>query len=404
MLVRHKLSLSVALTALVIAACSSSNSRATFEAPPAGGDEKPPEQPPALGNGKSAPLNDVTIKGTVFAPNGDLPMANTLVYLTREEPAPIPEGIRCDECVGLPEDMFAFSNADGTFEWATQLPSADYWVVVQKGQFRRVRKITVDKAGEIALEKEMTTLPGRRNAAKGDDVPKMAILKGTSYHDHIDETLSKLGIEDVESIDDGRKLLENPAELAKYNVVFIPCGEKDAPQIAKPAVKQNIKDYVAAGGRFYVTDWSYEYVRQPFPNFLAWEGETSTLGSGTISLWKGPAKASDQGLGDWLSATGDAKFDVEGNWTEVKQVRTLQGPGPDGTPVEITPRVWVTATRPGSVSRPTTVSFEHQCGRVLFSTYHTESNFGTTLHAQEKALFYVLLEVGVCIGEQGKPK
>ena len=65
----------------------------------------------------------------------------------------------------------------------------------------------------------------------------------------------------------------------------------------------------------------------------------------------------------------------------------------------------MTAQKAGNgPQRPTTVSFENQCGRVLFSTYHTEnSTFGTgssTLTAQEKALLYVLLEVGVCVGER----
>ena len=50
------------------------------------------------------------------------------------------------------------------------------------------------------------------------------------------------------------------------------------------------------------------------------------------------------------------------------------------------------------------MSFQNKCGRVLFSTYHTESGTGggggTALLAQEKALLYVLLEVGVCVGER----
>jgi len=41
------------------------------------------------------------------------------------------------------------------------------------------------------------------------------------------------------------------------------------------------------------------------------------------------------------------------------------------------------------------VSFEQGCGRVMFSTYHTEP-FSTSLTAQERALLGVLLEVSVC--------
>ena len=54
---------------------------------------------------------------------------------------------------------------------------------------------------------------------------------------------------------------------------------------------------------------------------------------------------------------------------------------------------------------PATISFEDHCGRVLFSTYHTEGNADdATLLPQEKALLYVLLEVGVCVGEPIPPK
>ena len=35
---------------------------------------------------------------------------------------------------------------------------------------------------------------------------------------------------------------------------------------------------------------------------------------------------------------------------------------------------------------------------MLFSTYHTEGTGGPGLLEQEKALLYVLLEVGVCVG------
>jgi hypothetical protein len=45
------------------------------------------------------------------------------------------------------------------------------------------------------------------------------------------------------------------------------------------------------------------------------------------------------------------------------------------------------------------VSFERGCGRVLYSTYHTEADKGSTteLLTQEKALLYILLEVAVCV-------
>ena len=53
---------------------------------------------------------------------------------------------------------------------------------------------------------------------------------------------------------------------------------------------------------------------------------------------------------------------------------------------------------------PSTVSFDSQCGRVLFSTYHAEGGETDALLAQEKALLFILLEVGVCVGQQQPPR
>ncbi len=355
---------------------------------------------PVLGEGKSKPTVGVSLTGTVKAPNGTLPMANTLVYLTSEEPAPIPGGVYCDECVTLEKTVFATSAADGTFEINTDLPAGDAWVVVQKGQFRRVRKITVpEKGGELDVDADALTLPGKGQVSKGDTVPKMIVLKDSLDFDEIDSSLQKLGITDFEIRND-RKLLDDEAALMQYQIVFIPCGSQNDSHVTSETAKTNLQNFVNAGGKLYVTDWSYEFVRQPFPGYVSWVGETNTIGSAaSSSVWQAPAAAADPGLGDWLAATGDTNFEVEGNYTTISAVNVMSGTDPKGEPKDIEPKVWVTATK-GSGTFPTTVSFENQCGRVLFSTYHTEPGFGgsTTLHAQEKALLYVLLEVGVCIG------
>ena len=65
------------------------------------------------------------------------------------------------------------------------------------------------------------------------------------------------------------------------------------------------------------------------------------------------------------------------------------------TTPRLLPDCWVTGQTPDGM-RPATVSFERACGRVLFSTYHTEPSTDPSLKAQELALLYVLLEVSVC--------
>jgi hypothetical protein len=335
-----------------------------------------------------------------MAPNGSLPIANGLVYLTQQEPAPLPDAAYCDECVTLAKGTFATTGPDGAFTITTELLAGDAWIVVQKGLFRRVTKISVPKeGGDLDVQSTALTLPSQSNPSNGDSVPKMVILKDTSEYDKIEKSLDKLGIKNVEVKSD-RALLDDLTELLKYQIVFLPCDREDDPRSQTAA--ENIRSFVAAGGRLYVTDYSYEFVRQPFPGYITWEEESAALGSATGSEWDASGTAQDQGLSEWLSANGDASFKVEGNYTTVQSVNTVSGLDPKGMPKDVTPKVWVTGAKSsgfgGTTSDvPTTISFEYQCGRVLFSSYHTEAAFGSTLHAQEKALLYVLLEVGVCV-------
>ncbi|MDB4936897.1 MAG: Tryptophan synthase alpha chain [Labilithrix sp.] len=402
----RRLAFALVPVAVLVASCSSASERGTFDETPAPaqtGTAAP--SPPPLGDNTDHRAVPVTFEGTVLAPNGSLPLSNALVYVTQQAPAAIPEGAYCDECVTLQDGTFAISAPDGKFTFTTDLPKGKAWLVVQKGQFRRVRPVTIEKEGTIAVAKDDSTIPGHADVAKGDDIPKMVILKDDTDFDRIDDSLTKLGIAGVEVRTD-RSLLKNKAELMKYHVVFIPCGESDDPLSTDPVAKQNLDEFVQAGGKLYVTDWSYEFVRQPFPGFFSWADETQTLGSAASGdEWDAPATAADPGLGDWLTATGDASFEVKGNWTKLTAVNVRQGLDEKGASVDVTPKVWVTAQN-GSSSAviPTTVSFQNKCGRVLFSTYHTESGVGggggSALLAQEKALLYVLLEVGVCVGER----
>lgn len=353
-----------------------------------------------FGGDASKPIPS-TIEGKVFAPNGTLPIAGALVYVTKDPPADIPDGAYCDKCISLPEGTFTYSQADGSFSF-TIPQGGELYVVVQKGQFRRVRKVKLTE--KTQLDKDVTTLPGRNDASNGDTVPKMLVLKG--QFDAIEESLQKLGISELTVIEDqgareNRKPLFDAAQLAKYHVIFIPCSDKVEPEMSNQQVKDNLASWVASGGKLYVTDWSYEYARQPFPPFIHWEGEGSNTDIGkaaTLDEYDAPATAVDTGLGDWLKAVGFASFEVQANWTTIQGVDTLPGKDEDGNDVMITPKVWVEGTKAGK-QVPTTVSYQQQCGRVMFSTYHTESGGGSGLTAQEDALLHVLLEVGVCVGQ-----
>jgi hypothetical protein len=412
-----------ALLAAVVVACGTKSQRG-YEGSPAddagstgpgfGTDAGPLGTPATVGH----------LQGKVLAPEGTIPIAGALLYLTTTTPEPIPDHVYCDACVQIPPSTpFTYSGAYGTFDLPVYAAGSQQ-LVVQKGAFRRVRSIDVGENVQ-SVPADKTTLPSKTDKANGDDIPKMAVMVGA--WDHIESSLAKLGLGKIdaqgnlvrgtEQFDlyegafpgqpmpfDPDKLLRDPATISKYHVVFFPCSGSDGTtcndtQPGEPAVQTTLEGFVASGGKLYVTDYSYEYVRQPFPGRIDWEDATSDLGSACqADSYDAPAIVGDKGLGDWLGAIGETNVTLQQSWTTILHVNPVADTDANGKPVTVTPKVWVSAQK-SSGPHPATVSFDRSCGRVLFSTYHTEGSGGPTLLAQEKALLYVLLEIaGVCIG------
>jgi hypothetical protein len=370
------------------------------------------------------------LEGKVVAPEGTIPIAGALVYTSTTAPAAIPDKVYCDKCVKLTDGTpYTTTKADGTFTLPTFL--GEQYLIVQKGAFRRVRTIKAVE-GVQKVAKELTTLPPKTDKAKGDDVPKMAVALGA--WDPIEIVLARLGLEakittggfpakarvlskdatgfaiygvqdfgETSPYPSPSKLLSDPAEISKYHIVFIPCsGSADISStpacsgIYNSAAKSTVDGFVKAGGRVYVSDWSYEYVRQIFPNFMNWRGQTSSVGSACENGGgEESAKVEDPGLAAWFSAQGKTLSSVKDAWTHVDKVNATADLDPDGKPTTVTPKVWISA-----VDMPASTTFEHSCGRVLYTTYHTEPTGESSggLDPQALALLYLILEVNVCVG------
>ena len=129
--------------------------------------------------------------------NGTIPISGALVYLTNSAPPAIPTKTYCDRCVVLDASTpHVFSNPDGTFELPAYA-TGDAMLVVQKGAFRRVRKITVN-GGAQPLPHPYTTLPGKMDKAHGDDIPKMAVIQGA--WDKIEASLEQMPRADASNL------------------------------------------------------------------------------------------------------------------------------------------------------------------------------------------------------------
>jgi hypothetical protein len=187
-------------------------------------------------------------------------------------------------------------------------------------------------------------------------------------------------------------LVNDLTTMKTYNIIFINCT-KDAfeSELEKPGVRDNLEQYVRAGGRLYVTDWSYDWIEQlgllapfidfepgasndtPEPQNAAAIGERDLVVNATIK---------DPDLAEWLglfpNTINGTLVRIEHflfKWVIMHQTR------PDDV------KVWVegeiASCAPGDLGcaatsqirgvRPLTVTFNFEnCGKVLFTSYHTE--------------------------------
>jgi hypothetical protein len=415
-------------------------------------DDGPPPPPP-----------QGTVTGTVWAPGNaigsvpagyEIPVAGALVYVADTAPDAIPEGAYCERCTEHPPN-YVVTDAKGHFE-LTGIAAGNRRLVIEKAQFRLEELVDINEELGVALTPAQTTLPSEHDPDNGKWVPRVAIAVGDS--DHTEDIFAKMGILGLSSeggviestFDDSDRveLYGNPIDppypshhhgditdlfgslttMLRYHIIFVPCNfESDLTALSQASVRQNIRDYVAAGGKLYVTDWSAEWEDAAFPEFIGFDAAMDTAPGGAINNADGDyghfalhGKATDPDLATWLDGqkaplvipaggeeedfpstyeegTTDASdFVIEGSWTLIRTLPEINlGTDENGDPVMETAKTWISGDYNGSYY-PHTVTFEPSCGRVLYSTYHTAQKTHEYLIPQERVLLYLIMEIGVC--------
>jgi hypothetical protein len=286
------------------------------------------------------------------------------------------------------------------------------------------------------------------------------------------------------------QLLNDLTAMEKYDIILIDCGDKYQASLlaGTGTAAANIEQFISKGGRLFVDDQSYEYVEQAFPEVFSWEysptpgsstpetnptakyetfadfglgGATSTPTTTAAQINTSDSKGT--ALVAWLGKIGSSipssgAFTAVGfihNWAVIHDVAasgmlsTLSGYRfTSDTWVNATNASWCTASgncvtgntlAQSSGMRPLSASFDihsldgQSCGRVLYTSYHTNPNVGTSTVAgentpcpsgasqcststtgttscnglgfcwnpsftdQERVLEYMLLDVGTCI-------
>jgi len=289
----------------------------------------------------------------------------------------------------------------------------------------------------------ITTLPNVHDPASGAWTPKIAVIKG-AYED-MSIMFRALGFQYdgdrvVELSPDGGigippppseadRLLADPAELAKYNIIVITCGG-EINALTNSTERNNLREWVRNGGKLYVDDFSYDWAEQNWPEFLAYyvedsndNGPTGVCGDsnpgslGQCNNWTSYSSTGypqDQILEDWLNlfeVNRGQSIHLEGAWDIIHSL----GKGPvgecegdvspdcrDGV-YYAEPKVWMRGDAPaGHSNAPMTVSWNYYCGKILYTVYHTHSTSSTSdpkqydLLIQEKIMMFLIMEIQTC--------
>ena len=428
--------------ALLVAACGPSATPGNGDGGPGDGNADAGGPGDCIGSScyNNCPAGQMTtVSGMVTAPNGIDPVPGAVVYVPKGSITEFPPEVRCEVCDQLTDVAIVSTttNTDGTFTLGpiptgeNQQPGQQVTLVTQMGRFRIAQAVTIDNpCGANSPGNQNFRLPGR-NDGEFHSIPKIAVASGD--YDVMECVLLKLGIEQGQfDIYEGQSFGSDPVAIAgfdtllsdlnkmkTYNIIFINCGNNYENLLTNATIRQNIESYVLAGGRLYVTDWSYDYIEQveSFAPMIDFEPGMSgaapetpnaaALGAGGIEV---DATVLDQDMVEWLNAVEAVSGDELISPTNTVHITHFLASWVEQYMVPAMDNVKVWLEGDASGMRPLTTTFDYQmCGRVLYSSYHTEgrdalsldsfpnSCYTVPLTPQERVLEYLIFHIADCI-------
>lgn len=394
-------------------------------------------------------LPPTTVSGTVYAPNGTLPLAGVTVYVPVRDPGPLPDGVTCGQCADdLPGGALTrtVTDAYGHFSLANLPATGDVPLVLQVGKWRRQLVVpAVTACEDTELPAAATRLP--RNHSEGD-VPRIAITTGDA--DALECLVRKLGVDDREITSDagggrvhlydgnganrfaddfagGRgafspaeSLWGQPAKLARYDVVMFSCEGAQHPETKPQAALEAVHDYADQGGRVFLSHWHNFWMagEQDHPEHgLADWREIATFDLAARQDDRTQRAVIDdrspkgQQLATWLQHVGGSR--VPGQLEVTDPRYTCQAVDPDKAQalVSVDPASGKTGVQDLQFTTPQQIPEADRCGKVVFSDMHVSA--GSTskaavpfpggcsaddLTAQEKALAFLFFDINACVG------
>ncbi len=212
-----------------------------------------------------------------------------------------------------------------------------------------------------------------------DDDRKYLVVNGT--FDKIGNVLERMGLGQSITYAEGvpaigqrwtDEVFSNYDELQTYDAVFINCGVEEGDFISglPSTIAVNIHRYVQEGGSLYVSDWAYDLVERLYPdkiNFLGDDTQNSRAEYGVSGAYT--ADVLEPGLAAYLGAdTINIDFSSS-NFALISDI----GAGVT-TYLRADMDYHVNNSVSTLIDTPITVGFNDGTGRVIFTTFHQESN------------------------------
>lgn len=380
------------------------------------------------------PNGTTTLKGTVFAPEGTLPLYNVVVYVPNGPLDPISDGVTCDTCqTALSGDPIVAGLTDTKGEFIlTDVPAgAAIPLVLTIGKWRR--EITVDVAPcvENVVDPTKSRLP--KNQSEGH-IPRIAMVTGGA--DALECLLRKIGMDDAEFTpeaesgrinlfkgdggggkytDDlnngavfppGENLWNDAFKLKNYDMILMACEGGTDEGNKSDAARQNIVDYAGIGGRLFLSHWHNVWIEEgagDWPTAATFNHQDDLDDPFTAKIDQGFPKGA--ALAEWLVNVGGSmnlgEIVIKAGQNTVQAVNDA-----------VSTR-WIYGENPTSVqyftfNAPIGVPAEMQCGRVVDTDIHVSSgddpgqSFPSgcdtkELSPQEKALIFMFFELSSCL-------
>jgi len=400
-------------------------------------------------------LPSTSVSGTVYAPNGTLPLFGVNVYVPISDPGPLTAGVQCDRCSdALPGGAYAKTTTDesGRFTLYGVPATTSVPVVMQVGKWRRQIAIdTVASCQDNALPATSTTLP--RNRSQGD-IPQIAITTGDA--DALDCLVRKLGVDDSEITTDAQSgkvhlfngngakqfattfgggsgtfsnattLWGNLDKLKGYDIVIFSCEGNQNPSTKPQSAMQAVHDYAGLGGRVFLSHWHNIWVggdRNDANHSLA---DWKAMATFNFAASQPPNGSTQQTLVDetapkgkpfatWLLNVGASSVRGQLPVVDARYTCSAVTPGKAEQWVYVDPAQPLIAGASGVqdmlFTTPVDQPVDNRCGKVVFSDMHvsagSSSKSGTPypggcstqpLTAQEKALAFIFFDISSCVG------